>query len=181
MADSPVPLSQSKALLQLHLRWRRQDRAVQSAKTSIKVLSVLLQREIKESSAIDRQRRQSLLSICVENMSSTSPATKYQLAKIRGEGESLAESLIESTSKFKNDLNCCNARRASYPVYPSSSNSRVDVNADMAFNYYNYFIIIINYYNYFIIIINYYNYFIIVNSSFILLLVVFDGMKMLIK
>ena len=104
-------------------------------------------------------------------MSSTLPAAKDWLAKIGGKGESLAESLIESALKFKNDSNCYNARRGSYPVYPSSSNSRVDVNADMAFNYYNYFIIIINYYNYFII----------VNSSFILLLVVFDGMKMLIK
>ena len=96
-------------------------------------------------------------------MSSTLPATKDWLAKIGGggEGESSAESLIELASKFENDLNCCNARRASYPVYPLSSNSRVDVNANMAFNYYNYFII--------------------VNSSFILLLVVFDGMKMLIK
>ena len=107
-------------------------------------------------------------------MLSTSPATKDWLAKIRGEGESPAKSLIKSVSKFENDSNCCDARRASYPVSPSSSNGRVDVNADMAFNYYNYFIIII-------IIINYYNYFIIFNSSFILLLVVFDGMKMLIK
>ena len=166
MADSPAPLSQSKALLRLHLRRRRQDRAVRSAKTSIKVLSVLLQREIRESSAIDRQRRRSLLSTRVENMSSTLPAMKDWLAKIGGggEGESPAESLIESGSKFENDSNCCNARRASYPVYPSSSNNRVDVNANMAFNYYNYFTIII-------IIINYYNYFIIVNSSFILLLV----------
>ena len=107
-------------------------------------------------------------------MSSTSPATKDWLAKIRGEGESPAESLIELASKFENDSNCCDARCASYLVYPLSSNGWVDVNADMAFNYYNYFIIII-------IIINYYNYFIIVNSSFIILLVVFDGMKMLIK
>ena len=68
-------------------------------------------------------------------MSSTSPATKDCLAKIGGEGESPAESLIESASKFENDSNCCDARRASYPVYPSSSNSRVDINADMAFNY----------------------------------------------
>ena len=60
MADSPAPLSQSKALLRLHLRRRRQDRAVRSAKTSIKVLSVLLRREIRESSAIDRRRRRSV-------------------------------------------------------------------------------------------------------------------------
>ena len=104
-------------------------------------------------------------------MSSTSPATKDWLAKIGGEGESLAKSLIESALKFENDSNCYNARHGSYPVYPSSSNGRVGVNADMAFNYYNYFIIIINNYNYFMI----------VNSSFILLLVVFDGMKILIK
>lgn len=60
MADSPAPLSQSKTLLRLHLRRRRQDRAVRSAKTSIKVLSVLLRREIRESSAIYRRRRRSL-------------------------------------------------------------------------------------------------------------------------
>ena len=43
-----MPLSQGKALLRLHLRRRRQDRVVRFAKISIKVLSVLLQREIKE-------------------------------------------------------------------------------------------------------------------------------------
>ena len=53
-------LSQSKALLRLHLRRRRQDWAVWFAKTSIKVLFVLLRWEIKESSAIDQRRRRSL-------------------------------------------------------------------------------------------------------------------------
>ena len=107
-------------------------------------------------------------------MSSTLPAEKDWLAKIGGEGKSLAESLIESALKFENDSNCYNARHGSYPMYPSSLNGQVGVNVDMAFNYNNYFIIII-------IIINNYNYFMIVNSSFILLLVVFDGMKILIK
>ena len=53
-------LSKSKALLRLHLWRRRQDQAVRSAKTYIKVLSVLLWREIRESSAIDRRQRRSL-------------------------------------------------------------------------------------------------------------------------
>ena len=53
-------LSKSKALLRLHLRRWRQDWAVRSAKTSIKVLSALLRREIRESSSIDRRRRRSL-------------------------------------------------------------------------------------------------------------------------
>ncbi len=59
MADSPAPLSQSKALLRLHLRRRRQDRAVRSIETSIEALAVLLRRELRESSAcrIYRRRR----------------------------------------------------------------------------------------------------------------------------
>jgi hypothetical protein len=62
MAESPTPLSQSKTLLHLHLRRRRQDRAVRRVKTSIEALAVLPRREFRESSGggVDRRRRRVL-------------------------------------------------------------------------------------------------------------------------